>query len=393
MSSQHVPRLQWLAKTNLQEGYRHSILISLLRGLAALQVVAAHLRAQLYPGLITISDPNIWYQALAFATGFAHQAVVIFFVLSGWLVGGSLLNKMAEPQIMLSYAIDRVTRLWIVLAPAFVATLLLGMFSGSVEPSRVDFSAENEYSMTAFFGNLLGLQDLAVPRYGGNFSLWSLTYESWYYVLFPLALLLFAGKTATAKASAAIATALIAYHLSAAILLYFTIWLLGAAFSRIQIEISGLGRFALVAVFGAVAVYSRLWGSNNILVEDSFIQDLIYSILFLIILASLQSRANPAARTTRWCSSVGKFFAEFSFSLYVIHVPLLVAIRRANAQLIGVERLSPDKPGDFAVYLAMLIIIVLIAYLFHLPFEAQTYRVRKRVKQFLLARPQPQNIA
>jgi peptidoglycan/LPS O-acetylase OafA/YrhL len=389
----HVPQIRLLEKTNLQQDYHHSILISVLRGLAALQVVAAHLRAQLYPGLITIADPTMWYQGLAFFTGFAHQAVVVFFVLSGWLVGGSLLNKLGEPQILLSYAIDRMTRLWIVLTPAFAATLMLGMFTGAVDPSRIDYSSANDYSVSSFVGNLLGLQDLAVPRYGGNFALWSLTYESWYYVLFPLVLLLFIGKTVLAKGAAALATAFIAYHLNAGILLYFSVWLLGAAFSRVHIALTALARLALIALFAAVAVYFRLLGSNNILLEDSFLQDLLYSIIFLIILSSLQSRANLAAPGTRLCSRLGKFFSEFSFSLYVIHVPLLVALRQANAQLNGADRLSPDKPGDFAVYLAMLVMIVLIAYLFHLPFEAQTYRVRRRIKQFLLPGPQPQNIA
>lgn len=389
----HVPRLRLLNRSNLQQGYRHAILISMLRGLAALQVVAAHLRAQLYPGLITISDPNIWYQALAFATGFAHQAVVLFFVLSGWLVGGSLLNKLDEPQCLLAYAIDRITRLWIVLAPAFVATLLLGIFSGAVDPARADYASRNEYSAASFLGNLFGLQDLAVPRYGGNFSLWSLTYESWYYVLFPLVLALFIGKTILAKGAAALALACIAYHLSAAILLYFSVWLLGAAFSRIRIRMTPPARLALLVLFGGLAICFRLWGSNNILVEESFIQDLLYSLVFLTILSSLQSRPDPAARSTRLFSKAGKFLAGFSFSLYVIHVPLLVALRQINEKLIGSARLSPDKPGDFAIYLVMLVIIVLIAYLFHLPFEAQTYRLRRRIKQLLLASPQPQNIA
>lgn len=161
MSSIAAPRIKVLERTNLDQAYQRSILISVLSGLAAFQVVAAHLRAQLFPGLRSLPDPSIWYQALAFFTGFAHQAVVVFFLLSGWLVGGSLLNKLDTPKAMIFYAIDRISRLWIVLVPAFGLTILIASLTKSVDPGRVSYSIENEYSVLSFFGNLFGLQDMA----------------------------------------------------------------------------------------------------------------------------------------------------------------------------------------------------------------------------------------
>ena len=64
----HIPRFQRLAETNLHAGFQHANLISLMRALAALEVVAAHLRAQLFPSLKTLPDPTLWYQVLAFFT-------------------------------------------------------------------------------------------------------------------------------------------------------------------------------------------------------------------------------------------------------------------------------------------------------------------------------------
>ncbi|MDO8306586.1 acyltransferase family protein, partial [Herminiimonas sp.] len=194
--------INFLSTTNLSGNTCHSLVISALRGLAALQVVAAHLRAQLYPGLKSVPDPALWYQALAFFTGFAHQAVVIFFLLSGWLVGGSLLNRLGQPDIMLPYAIDRITRLWIVLVPAFVLTLLLAILMDLVDPRRFDFASDNPWSVAAFAGNLFGLQDMAVPRFGGNFALWSLANETWYYIVFPLLLLPFTKASGLARGAA-----------------------------------------------------------------------------------------------------------------------------------------------------------------------------------------------
>ncbi|RJG27458.1 acyltransferase family protein [Massilia cavernae] len=171
MLSNDVARVRFLSRTNLDTGYHHSVAISVLRGLAAVQVAAAHVRAQFYPGLSTMADPGIGYQVLAFFTGFAHQAVVIFFLLSGWLVGGSLMNKLGEPRAVASYAIDRVTRLWIVLVPAFIASLLIGMMIGEVNPALADVASTSEYSLLAFVaGKHVRPSDLPCPATAGNFA-------------------------------------------------------------------------------------------------------------------------------------------------------------------------------------------------------------------------------
>jgi peptidoglycan/LPS O-acetylase OafA/YrhL len=373
------PRVRFLSTTNLNQNYQHSILISLLRGLAAVEVAAAHLRAQLFPSLRLLPDPTLWYQVFAFFTGFGHQAVVLFFVLSGWLVGGSLLNKVIGPKAMISYAIDRFTRLWVVLIPAFVLTLLIGTSTESVDPSQICYSRENEYSATSFVGNLFGLQDMVVPRFGGNFSLWSLANEIWYYVLFPLLLLPFISRSTFTQAGASLTGAALAYCLSFEIVLYFLIWLLGVAFSRIKIDCSRLHRAGLVALLICVSVYYRLTGSNDTLVAESFIQDLVFSLAFLTLLSSLQIRADPQRIGTRLATAIGNWFAQFSFTLYVVHVPLIGLLRHAHAPL--AEQLSPAAAGDLAVYGIALAVIVLLAYALYLPFEAQTYRLRRLIKR------------
>lgn len=128
-----MPKITILEKTNLQEDCWHSMLISLLRGLAALQVASAHLRAQAYPGFGTVENPPLLFQGLAFSTGFAYLAVIVFFVLSGWLVGGSFLNKLDSDRAFQHYAIDRVSRLWVVLVPTFVVVLLAGAALGMLD--------------------------------------------------------------------------------------------------------------------------------------------------------------------------------------------------------------------------------------------------------------------
>lgn len=395
MLSINLPRIEWLSKTNLNAQYHHSIVISLLRGLAAVEVVAAHLRAQLYPSLKSLPDPSLAYQALSFFTGFAHQAVVIFFLLSGWLVGGSLLNKLSEPLAMLSYSIDRVTRLWIVLVPAFLLTLLFGILEGVVDPRRFDFSSDEPYSVTVFGGNMLGVQDMAVPRYGGNFALWSLAYETWYYILFPFVVLSFAASSRICRTGALAVALLIGAGLSTAVTLYFGLWLMGVAFSRVRIVATRHMLALLCALLGGVSVFFRLTGSNDILVEASFIQDLVFSLAFLLVLCSLQTPAKLGDPATRIAARVGTILAAFSFTLYVIHVPLLLMMRTLLAPFMPDGRLDPANPLHFLVYAGMLAGIMLLAWLFHLPFEAQTVRLRRWIKRLLWRAPPAavQNIA
>jgi peptidoglycan/LPS O-acetylase OafA/YrhL len=380
------PRISLLSETNLDPNFHHSILISLLRGLAALEVAAAHLRAQTLPSLRSLPDPNIWYQALSFFTGFGHQAVVVFLLVSGWLVGGSLLNKLNNSNVMLTYCVDRITRLWIVLVPIFFATIFFGILTGSVNPSEFDHSTGNEYSAQAFLGNLFGLQTMVVPCFGGNFSLWSLTFEISYYALFPLALMSFAAKKATTRIFSAVAATLLAFNLSGAILLYFSLWMLGVVFSRIKIELDKFSRILLLVIFVALAVHFRLTATDFALTEKSFPQDLLYSIIFLLLLSSQQWKADFKSRKVRLFKTVGEFLSKFSFTLYVVHVPLLGLFKYAIKRFFGIEALTPDDPMHFAIYFSMLAGIVLFSYLFYVLFEAQTYKVRWYLKRMILNR-------
>lgn len=376
-------RIRLLDRTNLDESYQHSVLISALRSIAALQVVAAHLRGELFPSLKTVADPSLWYQALAFFTGFSHIAVVIFFLLSGWLVGGSLLNKLGEPHCMMSYAIDRLTRMWIVLVPAFVLTLAIGTITQAVDPGRISYAPDNEYSWTTFWGNLFGLQGMAVPRFGGNFSLWSLSNEMWYYALFPLLLLPVIGQRGITKVAGLAACIVIGYQLLFDLMLYFLIWLLGVLFSRIRIEATRTARLVLVIVIVALAVHFRMSGSIGTLVADTFAEDLLFSVLFLCLLSSLQFPANPARIGNRLANFAG-LLAPFSFTLYVIHYPLIHLAKFLHAP-IGATSLSTSDPASLLVFAALFVAIVVFAYLFHLPFEAHTYRLRRLIKRMLLA--------
>ncbi len=367
-----------LSRTNLNDEYLHSFLISLLRALAALEVALAHLRAQLYPGYGTITEPTVAFQGLAFLTGFAHQAVVIFFLLSGWLVGGSLLNKTGRGGALRDYAIDRVTRLWIVLIPVFVLTLGVGIMTAKVDPAAVSFVSGNEYSVTAFLGNLAGLQKIVVPTFGGNFPLWSLSNETWYYILFPLLVITFGSRSMQVRVGALVAALSLAWLLPGPLTLYFSIWLLGVAGSRIEICTNYPVRVILFIVFAGVAVYFRVQDKNPDMNYQTFPHDLLSSAAFIVFMASTQVRLNRGGVIAK-AKGIAKRFADFSFTLYVIHVPL-IAVVTALIPYLAHNKLVPNDPIHLLSFLGIYVAIVIAAYYFHHPFEANTGRLRAYLK-------------
>jgi peptidoglycan/LPS O-acetylase OafA/YrhL len=391
MRSLAFPHFHWLNRSQLSEDTAQSLLIALMRGLAALQVALAHLRAEVFPSLRNVADPPLYYQGLAFATGFAHQAVVAFFLISGWLVGGSLLNKLGQPQAVGNYAVDRLTRLWTVLLPALLLMLAVGIVTGTVHHTQPGFELNNDYSASTFLGNLLGLQTVLVQNFGGNYALWSLANETWYYLAFPLLLLTFRGPGPLRQAAGVAALAAIAALLPWAITLYFALWLLGALFSRVRIECSNVFRVALVVVEACLLVYYRFTGSNDDLVPASFLQDLNCSVPFLLLLSSLPHKIDPASAPLKRAGKLAGFFSNFSFTLYVVHIPAIILLRYLGRTAFGRDMLAPDRPLDYAIYAGMAVLVVGVAYLSYLLFESQTYRVRRAVKRMLL-RPSPKTV-
>lgn len=392
MRTPKLPRMSFHAHGQLGDTGWHTILISLLRGLAAIEVTAAHLRADLYPGMRTISDPSLWFKGFAFITGFAHHAVLVFFVISGWLVGGSLLDKFHRQDAISGYAIDRVTRLWTVLIPTFLLTLLFGLSTNTITAQGLDYSAANEYSALAFAANLFGLQTIVAPPFGGNFPLWSLANETWYYVLFPLIVVVMWSRRTALRVACAVALAALCVVLPGALVGYFAVWLLGVLFSRITIDCGGGWRVAALVLVAAMWSFYRLTGNMDAFDFASLMPDLVCSLAFLLLLSSLRFKPSEASRLSAPLARTGTFFADFSFSLYVLHVPMIALLKHWILAPMGLSQLSPHEPLHFALYLALLAMLIGGAYLSYLLFESRTYRIRALLKRLLLQRPLPASV-
>ena len=173
--------------------------LDLVRGVSALLVVLSHLRGFLFLDLNELERSGVVTKLFYFVTGLGHQAVMVFFVLSGYFVGGSVLSGLVRNSFTWhGYGISRLTRLWMVLVPALLLTLCIDLLGRHWNPGAYagDLCTEfmsgptpshpPSWNPMTFAGNLFFLQTISVPVFGSNVPLWSLANEFWYYLIFPL---------------------------------------------------------------------------------------------------------------------------------------------------------------------------------------------------------------
>lgn len=92
----------------------HYYWLDALRFIAAFIVVLSHSRNTFFPayGDLPIEQQNIFTMAFTLLCRMGHEAVIIFFVLSGFLVGGRGIERIKAGKMNVkSYGIDRFARI------------------------------------------------------------------------------------------------------------------------------------------------------------------------------------------------------------------------------------------------------------------------------------------
>lgn len=164
------------------------LVIESARGAAAAYVVLAHFLQLLGLRANGASSP-LWLDLLG---GYAHQAVLFFFLLSGFSIhyasAGRLLNS---PAGLLHYYYLRLRRIYPILLLILAVSCLL-MFAGAVMELPGYVQMWQATSLSQIAQNLLLVADL--PYVCGRWAdvignvgqVWSLAYEIVYYAIYPL---------------------------------------------------------------------------------------------------------------------------------------------------------------------------------------------------------------
>ena len=336
-----------------------------LRALAALLVMASHVRDVFLTGYRPEFGPVAW--AFYILTSFGHPAVIVFFVLSGfWITKVVVERQEAGTFAWGGYLLDRLSRLWVVLLPAlvlgaaadFVSFRVLHFPPPGFGAQSIPADVDSHLTPLWFAANALFLQGLYAPAFGSNGPLWSLTNEFWYYLWFPALHLAVATRRVTVPAALALAAAMLFRPL----LPGFVCWLAGSA-----LYLASRRYGPLKAPWGLLA-----WVPFLVLFfldrpTDSKLRDI-----------ALAVAAAPAFwQAMNWPFRRGAALAAYgagsSFSLYLVHFPLLAL----TAAVLGLHvRLRPS-PAAMGGCLVLCSALILAGWGFSQITERNTRRVRQ----------------
>jgi peptidoglycan/LPS O-acetylase OafA/YrhL len=177
-------------------------------------------------------------KVLYFFTGLGHEAVIVFFVISGYLVGGlAVIRYPLRGFDLADFAVHRIGRIYTVLVPALLLGgmldwLGLRFFNASnlyTAPAHLDFVIANNLNLPTFILNLVNLQAIAGQRLGSNSPLWSLAFEWWYYVIFAAAMTATIRGPVLLRVLSCATLIVIATLMPHFVLIWGLVWLIGMA--------------------------------------------------------------------------------------------------------------------------------------------------------------------
>jgi peptidoglycan/LPS O-acetylase OafA/YrhL len=145
-----------------------SAFIDLLRLSAAAVVFLAHL-----------SSFDAGGRSLPVTGTLAHSAVVVFFVISGYVIASAARRDGSAA----GYAVSRAARIYSVALPALALTFILDVATGNTSYQH----AQPWKYLPLFLGFATDWWFLTENAFS-NVPYWSLSYEVWYYVIFGIAL-------------------------------------------------------------------------------------------------------------------------------------------------------------------------------------------------------------
>ncbi|MFM0246495.1 acyltransferase family protein [Paraburkholderia sediminicola] len=324
-----APRAQSEARAD-SAGKEH--VIDAMRGFAALLVAYFHCRQVEWVGMQAFHQSvghsfslSTIAAYLTFPIAWGSAGVPIFFVISGYCIHrGGALRLAKNPDYRLdtgNFWVRRFARIYPVLLAALVLTFALDWVSLQLPPVNHKI---REIGLQAFLVNLFSLQGVAGKTFGSNGALWTLSLEVQFYAIYPL---LFALRRRLGMTSVLAIVAVInvvsAYVLERHDIQFFTSywfsWTLGAWIADAKTRTapdarSSVWLYALAAAFialGCAAFHFGQYGAFQ-----------FWAIGFVFYLYKALERRNADTPGVRLLSR----FGDFSFSLYLIHLPIFVLL-------------------------------------------------------------------
>jgi peptidoglycan/LPS O-acetylase OafA/YrhL len=314
---------------------------------------------------------------------FSHEAVIVFFVLSGFIIYSSTVGN---KRTVTDYAIARASRIYSVALPAVAFSMLVsGLVTWLMPEVARQLSNFRPISWTDVVSCLFFLNEswMRLGDLSLNNPYWSVCYEVWYYVIFGC--WFFARSTRQRVVLVALAC-LVA---GPAILVLFPIWLMGAWLAaKGRNRLSGKPLLAaLVFVLPIVAIGLQRWlgwdlmlriylhntipGYWRLMNSQRVVTDMLLGLLVTAHISAF-SGLSPQIHMffERHASKFG-WWAGFSFTLYLFHRPI--------TQLLGAY--APNESGHPVRVLVTAALVLAVCFWISLVTERQLPKLRRQLQR------------
>jgi len=363
------------------------------RGLAALYVATGHARWLLWEGGESFRQAGDAYGVIgkAFALGmsmfkFGHEMVLFFFVLSGFVIHLKYALQLAKgPDTQFTFGAYFMKRLKRIMPPYLFAILLtivcdslvahyqFSIYTHTTPLPLVNQNITFHHSWSSLIGNIFFLQDAYVPVFGSNGSIWSLKYEWYFYMLYPILLLTnkrFPKLTILGVAGifgayvAGFHTGFILFDQVVACLFS---WWVGAFIADIYTGRVKVNRWLIYPLMMIVPLIPIIHTSGiPTLVKDQIVA-FGFSGFLLLLLDYREKMAVQGFGRLKW-------LGDCSYTLYLIHAPILIL---ANGILLRIN--NNQMPRTFVFAWLAVAFVVLLAYALHFILEKPFTSTAKRV--------------
>lgn len=267
------------------------------------------------------------------ASNYAHSSVIVFFVLSGFVIAYITDTK---EKTWISYTASRLSRVYSVAVPAVLLTVALDGIGRHLYPEIYDYPYDQILLRTT--SSLFMLNEIwfvSITSFS-NVPYWSICYESWYYVLFGVAMFL-PGKVGPVVA------AIVLLALGPKIMLLAPIWVAGVllyrwrwlqTLSKPAAVVITLASLVGIVAFHAwefeaatTAAFKELIGQRwhaNFTFSKFFLSDYVLTLLVFANFAGMRIVAPMVANGFIMVERPVRMLASYTFTLYLLHQPLFL---------------------------------------------------------------------
>jgi peptidoglycan/LPS O-acetylase OafA/YrhL len=370
---------------------RLSSFLNASRWWAAFLVAAHHVRHIVLADASDVALSGALVKTFYFITSLGTQAVMIFFVVSGYLVGGTAIARSRSRGFdLVDYAAKRTSRIYTVLVPALLVGGALDfvgvhffnaseLYTNGAHNERIAgfFAIAGKLDIATLLGNLLMLENILTTHLGTNSPLWSLVYEWWYYCMFAAAMLLATNRAIIWRVLSGIALAAMCVFLPHELVAWVLVWAVGVG-AALYAATPGWkpAPWLGYCVFAIVLISIRLTEHTVVTThEDSvastFARALAVALAYAFLLLAYHEPGSPLPM-----AATNETLAKFSYTLYLVHFPMIVFCVCFLHDRFGISFLQSPSIASVGYFLGLLAFVIAYAFLFSQLTERHTGRVR-----------------